>query len=175
MNCLKSTQSLRGDSLLLATKSPEVPGIQMIALGRLEGWVKYGNSWLWTRNSLNGNMASEPLINHCSFRLDISPTDFLKLEVWCDSSGITRLFVQNSDFTDSKIRFPYWSLYRFFKCFFSVLFSSFFLLHENYSSPFFLHLFTLDFFMNFSSLNINSIVIFCDNSVNCGTQNSYNT
>ena len=109
----------------------------MIALGRLEGWVKYGNSWLWTRNSLNGNMASEPLINHCSFRLDISPTDFLKLEVWYDSSGITRLFVQNSNFTDGKIRFPYWSLYRFFKCFFSVLFSSFFLLHENYSSPFF--------------------------------------
>ena len=38
-NCLISTKPLPGDSLLLTTKSPGVPGTRMLELGRMEGWV----------------------------------------------------------------------------------------------------------------------------------------
>ena len=38
-NCLKATESLRGDSLLFTTKSPGVPGVHLIDLGMMNGWV----------------------------------------------------------------------------------------------------------------------------------------
>ena len=34
-NCLKATKSLRGDSLLVTTKSPQPPGTHLINLERL--------------------------------------------------------------------------------------------------------------------------------------------
>ena len=36
-NCLKATESLRGDSLLFTTKSPGVPGVHLIDLGMMNG------------------------------------------------------------------------------------------------------------------------------------------
>ena len=36
-NCLKATESLRGDSLLFTTHSPEVPGTHLNDLGRMKG------------------------------------------------------------------------------------------------------------------------------------------
>ena len=36
-NFLKATEPLRGDSLLFATKFPEIPGTHLIDLGRMEG------------------------------------------------------------------------------------------------------------------------------------------
>ena len=38
-NCLEATESLRGDSLLFTTKSPGVPGVHLIDLGMMNGWV----------------------------------------------------------------------------------------------------------------------------------------
>ena len=36
-NCLKTTESQRGDSLLFSTQSPEVPGTHLIDLRRMKG------------------------------------------------------------------------------------------------------------------------------------------
>ena len=36
-NCLKATETLRIDSLLFTTKSPEIPGTHLINLGRMKG------------------------------------------------------------------------------------------------------------------------------------------
>ena len=38
-NCLEATESLRGDSLLFTTMSPGVPGVHLIDLGMMNGWV----------------------------------------------------------------------------------------------------------------------------------------
>ena len=38
-NCVEATESLRGDSLLFTTKSPGVPGVHLIDLGMMNGWV----------------------------------------------------------------------------------------------------------------------------------------
>ena len=38
-NFLEATESLRGDSLLFTTKSPGVPGVHLIDLGMMNGWV----------------------------------------------------------------------------------------------------------------------------------------
>ena len=36
-NCVKTTEPLRGDSLLFITQSPEVPGIHLINFDRIKG------------------------------------------------------------------------------------------------------------------------------------------
>ena len=36
-NCLKATESLRGNSLLFTSQFPEVPGAQLMKLGRMKG------------------------------------------------------------------------------------------------------------------------------------------
>ena len=38
-NCLKATEPLWGGSLLFTTQFPQIPGIQLIDLGRMKGWV----------------------------------------------------------------------------------------------------------------------------------------
>ena len=38
-NCYKASEPLWGDSLLLTTKFPEIPGNHLIDLGRMKGWV----------------------------------------------------------------------------------------------------------------------------------------
>ena len=56
-NCLKVTESLRGDCLLLTTKFPGIPSTHFIHLGRMKGWVNLGSTyWLriwgpWIRNT----------------------------------------------------------------------------------------------------------------------------
>ena len=42
-NCLKTTEPLRGVSLLFTSISPEVPGTNFTNLGRMRGWV-----WPWS-------------------------------------------------------------------------------------------------------------------------------
>ena len=43
-NCLKATESLRGDCLLLTTTFPGIPGTHFIHLGRMKGWVNLGST-----------------------------------------------------------------------------------------------------------------------------------
>ena len=50
-NCLKTTETLRGDSLLFTAKFPENPGTHLINLGRMKGWVDLGGTqWFWTQD-----------------------------------------------------------------------------------------------------------------------------
>ena len=43
-NCLKATESLRGDCLLLTTKFPGIPGTHFIHVGRMKGWINLGST-----------------------------------------------------------------------------------------------------------------------------------
>ena len=50
-NCIKATEPLRGDSLLLTTQSPGVPGTHSIDLGKVKGWVDPGATQrFWTQD-----------------------------------------------------------------------------------------------------------------------------
>ena len=50
-NCLKAAEPLRGECLLFTLQFPGVPGIQLINLGRMKGWVDLGASqWFWVPN-----------------------------------------------------------------------------------------------------------------------------
>ena len=42
LNCLKATEPLRGDSLILTNNYPEIPVIILINIGRVKGWVDLG-------------------------------------------------------------------------------------------------------------------------------------
>ena len=58
INCLKATEPLQGDSLLLTTQSPGVPGTDSIDLRRMKGWVDLrGTQQFWTWNSWIENPA----------------------------------------------------------------------------------------------------------------------
>ena len=41
-NCLKVTKPLRGDGLLFTTRSPGLPGTNLVDLIRMKGWVDLG-------------------------------------------------------------------------------------------------------------------------------------
>ena len=46
-NCLKATEQLRGDSLLLTAKSSGVPGAHLINFEKMKDWVDLGaTQWL---------------------------------------------------------------------------------------------------------------------------------
>ena len=48
--CLKATEALRGGSLLFTTKFPEIPGTNLIGLGRPKGWVDLGAAQWFVSN-----------------------------------------------------------------------------------------------------------------------------
>ena len=51
-NYLKVTDPRREDSLLFATKSPEIPGTESIYLWKLKGWVNLEfTQWFWTQDA----------------------------------------------------------------------------------------------------------------------------
>ena len=48
-NCLKATKPFQGDSLLLTTQSPRVPGPHLINLRQMNCWIDLGaTQWFWT-------------------------------------------------------------------------------------------------------------------------------
>ena len=57
-DCLKTTDPLRGDSILFTTKPPGGPGTSLIDLGRIKDWVKLGATyWFQTWDPLTVNPA----------------------------------------------------------------------------------------------------------------------
>ena len=51
LNCLKATEPLQKDSLILTTQSPGVPGVHLIDLVKLKSWDDLGGlQWFWTQN-----------------------------------------------------------------------------------------------------------------------------
>ena len=51
-NYFKVTDPRREDSLLFATKSPEIPGTESIYLWKLKGWVNLEfTQWFWTQDA----------------------------------------------------------------------------------------------------------------------------
>ena len=40
-DCLKAAEQLRGGSLLITTKFPEIPGTHLINFGKMKGWVDF--------------------------------------------------------------------------------------------------------------------------------------
>ena len=52
-NCLKATEPLRRDSLLFTTRSPGLPGTQLVNLRRMKGRVDLGATQrFWTQDRL---------------------------------------------------------------------------------------------------------------------------
>ena len=57
-NCLKSTEPLRGDSLLFIIKFPQIPCIHLIDLGRMKGCQRF---WSW--DTWTGALTTGPLLH----------------------------------------------------------------------------------------------------------------
>ena len=67
LNCLKAIETLRGDSLLFTTKSPEIPSNHLSELRRMKVWVEYGVTQYLSRRKINhdynNNRSFEGIVN----------------------------------------------------------------------------------------------------------------